>query len=73
MKSGDQCTVNGRGDLMMEKSTYGPFIGKPCTIVKQTKSGLYNVWLNADPRKRVSVARDNISLMEPFNEEHKVA
>lgn len=61
---------------MMDKTTYGPFIGRACTIVKQTKGGLYNVFLNADPRKRISVAQRNITLTDvtttsELNEEHE--
>jgi len=56
-----QCSVNNGGDLFFY-SSMRPFIGKECTIIKRTKSGLIQVSLNSNPKKTASVAQSNITL-----------
>lgn len=43
---GDQVVVNGMGDLMMDRDL-GMHIGQTVTVVKKTKSGLYQVQTHA--------------------------
>lgn len=59
---GSLCTVNGRGDLMIDR-TDGWWIGKECRIIKETKAGLIEIELVEDTRKRRSFAKYNIDLL----------
>ena len=59
--AGASCIVNSSGDLFMV-SSYRPFINKECTIIKRTKAGLIQVYLNSDPKRTVSVPQSNITL-----------
>ena len=56
-----KCKVNNKGDLFMNFEAR-PFIGSDCTIIKRTKSGLIQVFLNSNPKIMISVAQQNIDL-----------
>lgn len=60
---GTLCTVNGFGDLMMDRSA-GQLVGKDCVIIKRLKSGLIQVALEDDPSFVKSLPQRNI---EPRN------
>jgi len=66
---GRLCIVNGFGDLMMDKSTYGRYINNACMVVKLTKSGRVQVALLSDIYNGVSdsvtVSPSNIELVGP--------
>lgn len=61
MKTGEQCIVNGRGDLAMIYEAR-PFIRQACTIIKICKSGLIQVSLNSNPELTRSFPKFNITL-----------
>lgn len=58
---GTPCSVNGSGDLMMDGDAKR-LIGKPCEVVKVTKSGLVQVALASDRKTIASIPRRNIDL-----------
>lgn len=60
---GEQCTVNGMGDLAMDVDMR-ILIGADCIIVKRTKSGLIQVALEWDPKYVRSVPQRNIQARE---------
>ena len=59
-KPGMKCIVNNGGDLYMWYEAR-PFIGKECTIIKRTRSGLIQVSLNSNPKLTLSVGQTNIT------------
>lgn len=60
IEPGALCTVNGSGDLMMDKMGAGRMIGKDCVIVKVCKSGLILVQLENNPKVVEPVPKRNI-------------
>lgn len=67
---GKICTLNGYGDLMMEKSKYGRFIRTPeelewpLFIVKLTKAGLVQLSYDSpDEHVDISVPVKNVDLI----------
>jgi len=61
LKPGDQCFVNGIGDLFMD-SDARPFINQRCVFLKKTKAGLMQVALAIDPKQQRSFSLKNISM-----------
>ena len=59
IKEGQSCTLNGDGDLYMDKELR-EFIAAPCKVVKRTKSGLIQIALTSDTTKMVSVPQKNV-------------
>ena len=60
--SGDTVCINGHGDLYMDR-TYMKLAGVNMVVVKQTKSGLWQLARQDDPNCVVSVPLSNIDII----------
>jgi hypothetical protein len=58
--AGKVATLNGHGDLMVEKLTYGPYIGTLVNVVKRCKSGLW--YVETHDGKFLSVPQRNLDI-----------
>ena len=67
MKTHDTVKVNGSGDLGINRAHRG-WIGKRCTIIRQLKSGLWQVHREDDPTNIDKFSSRNLDLIAEFIE-----
>jgi hypothetical protein len=62
MKPGDKCTVNNYGGIDLNGPCH-EFIGQRCTLVKRNVAGMFEVRLDADPKRTMAFHARNLDLL----------